>query len=63
MCTKMSPWVGKAMDHRADHRRRNAMLDEWEKYKWLQVGTSAALTDDDHAGKQREKNRARLTDG
>jgi len=39
MCTKMSPWVGKAMDRRADHRRRNAMLDEWEKYKWLQVGT------------------------
>ena len=35
----MSPWVGKAMDRRAARRRQETMLSEWDRHKWLQVGT------------------------
>ena len=35
----MSPWVGKAMDRKAARRRRETMLSEWDRHKWLQVGT------------------------
>lgn len=34
----MSPWVGMSMDRRAARRRNKAMMDEWERHKWIQAG-------------------------
>jgi len=34
----MSPWVGRAMDRKAAARRRRSIMDEAQRYAWIQIG-------------------------